>query len=267
MRNAPIGIPMTEGHLHRFTGPGGLELAYREVGDGRPLVLLHGFGADASQWLDHGPAVAIAEHGRRVILPDLRGHGDSARPHDPAFYPPDVLADDGLALLEHLGLNDYDLGGYSLGGRIVLRMLVRGARPAQAIVAGQGLAAVGTTASGGVNRRVLTALARGERVEPGSEDAEAAHWFTRLGGDPHALLCVLDSLVATPRAALRRVEAPTLVAVGDRDEDHHSADALAATLPAGRLIQVPGNHWTALTGAALGNAIVAFLSGQLPERT
>ena len=44
-------------------------------------------------------------------------------PHDPLSYPPDVLADDGLALIDWLGLDDYDLGGYSLGGRIVLRML------------------------------------------------------------------------------------------------------------------------------------------------
>jgi pimeloyl-ACP methyl ester carboxylesterase len=113
----------------RFAGRDGLELTYRETGDGRPLVLFHGFTATASQWLDHGPAAALAERGYRVILPDLRGHGDSARPHDPASYPPDVLADDGLALIDQLGLDDYDLGGYSLGGRIAeLRDPVRGFR-------------------------------------------------------------------------------------------------------------------------------------------
>ena len=110
-------------------------------------MLLHGFAASGRQWLDHGPAAALAEAGYRVILPDLRGHGDSARPHDPACYPPDVLADDGLALIDGLGLDDYDLGGYSLGGRVVLRMLVRGARPAHAVVAGQGLAAVSGAAA------------------------------------------------------------------------------------------------------------------------
>ena len=104
---------MTNPRVQRFTGRDGLELAYRETGEGRPLVLLHGFAATALQWLDHGPAAALAEQGNRVILPDLRGHGDSARPHDPACYPPDVLADDGLALIEHLGLGDgeYDHGG------------------------------------------------------------------------------------------------------------------------------------------------------------
>jgi pimeloyl-ACP methyl ester carboxylesterase len=118
----------------RLAGRDGRELAYLEMGDGRPLVLLHGFAATGRQWLDHGPAAALAAAGYRVILPDLRGHGDSARPDrarpdDPACCPPDVLADDGLALIDGLGLDDYDLGGYSLGGRVVLRMLVRAPGP------------------------------------------------------------------------------------------------------------------------------------------
>ena len=175
---------MSSPRLRRFTGRDGLELAYRETGEGRPLVLLHGFAASGRQWLDHGPAAALADAGYRVILPDLRGHGDSARTRDPACYPPDVLADDGLALIDGLGLDDYDLGGYSLGGRVVLRMLVRGARPARAVVAGQGLAAVSGAAGGGTNRRVLTALASGNRIEPGSPDAQSAYWITQLGGDP-----------------------------------------------------------------------------------
>ncbi|WP_223199401.1 alpha/beta fold hydrolase [Solihabitans fulvus] len=245
--------------MRGFTGHDGAELTYREIGDGRPLVLLHGFIATARQWIDHGPAAALAARGFRVILPDLRGHGDSTRPHDPASYPPDVLVDDGLALIDQLGLDDYDLGGYSLGGRIVLRMLVRGARPARAVVAGQGLAALGAAASGGTLGRVLTALANGDSIEPGSRDAEAAHWITQLGGDPVALLRVLDSLVATPEGALGLVDTPTLVVVGDEDHDHASADELAAALPLARFTRVPGDHWTALTGPEFSTALVAFL--------
>jgi pimeloyl-ACP methyl ester carboxylesterase len=244
----------------RLAGRDGRELAYRETGDGRALVLLHGFAATGRQWLDHGPAAALAAAGYRVILPDLRGHGDSSRPHDPACYPPDVLADDGLALIDGLGLDDYDLGGYSLGGRVVLRMLVRGARPAHAVVAGQGLAALSGTPAGGTNRRVLTALSRGDHIEPESPDAAAAYWITQLGGDPRALLQVLNSLVPTPDEALRRVEIPTLVVVGDEDHDHASAGALAALLPRARFTRVPGNHWTALTGPGLATAITGFLA-------
>jgi pimeloyl-ACP methyl ester carboxylesterase len=90
---------------YRFAGRDGVELACREAGSGRPLILLHGFMGAGSHMLD-GWAGPLAGQGRRVVLPDFRGHGDSAKPHDPAAYPPDVLADDGLALVEHLGFGD-----------------------------------------------------------------------------------------------------------------------------------------------------------------
>ena len=136
---------------HRFVGRDGVDLACSETGVGRSLILLHGFMGAGSYWLERGRVDVLAQQGIRVVLPDLRGHGGSAKPHDPAAYPPDVLADDGLALVEHLGLGDgdYDLGGYSLGARIVVRMLARGARPRRAIVAGQGLAKVSGPQGGG----------------------------------------------------------------------------------------------------------------------
>src|SRR3979409_2700549 len=122
-----------------FQGRDGAELAYREMGKGRPLVLIHGFFSTAFvNWVRYGHDAKIAARGYRVVMPDLRGHGDSAKPHDASAYPPDVLTDDGFALIEHLGLVDYDLGGYSLGGRITIRMLGRHATPGRAIVAGFG---------------------------------------------------------------------------------------------------------------------------------
>src|SRR6202000_311771 len=98
-------------------------------------------------------AAKIAAGGYRGVMPDLRAHGDSDKPHDAAAYPPDVLADDGFALLEHLGLTDYDLGGYSLGARTTLRMMVRGAKPGRAIVAGMGWDGVVNTGGRGVHFR------------------------------------------------------------------------------------------------------------------
>jgi pimeloyl-ACP methyl ester carboxylesterase len=245
--------------VHTFPGPDGLELAYRELGTGRPLVLLHGFGTTGSLWIDPGPAATFAERGHRVIIPEFRGHGASARPHDPAAYPPDVLADDGLALIERLGLDDYDLGGYSLGGRIVLRMLVRGARPARAIVAGQGLDAIDReTSRTGRNRRLLTAIIDGA-VEPGSPEEEMAHWMAESGNDPRAIRHILDSLVPTSETALAELAIPILVAIGDQDHEHATADALAAALPDARFTRVPGNHFTALASPELATAILSFL--------
>jgi pimeloyl-ACP methyl ester carboxylesterase len=243
----------------RFVGRDGVELAFHETGSGRPLILLHGFMGAGTQMLD-GWAHMFVEQGRRVILPDFRGHGDSAKPHDPAAYPPDVLADDGLALVEHLGLGDgdYDLGGYSLGARIVLRMLVRGAKPGRAIVAGQGLTKV-SGPQGEASRRVLTALADGVAIEPGSREALIAQWISNLGADPRALLLVVDSLVPTPEHALRQITIPALVAIGDRDE-RSDADELAALLCDARFVRVPGGHESAFTAPELAAAMTAFLA-------
>ena len=249
--------------VYRFAGRDGVELACRETGSGRPLVLLHGFMGAGSHMLSCGRAGGFAGPGYRVIVPDLRGHGDSAKPHDRAAYPPDVLADDGLALAGHLGLGDgdYDLGGYSLGGRIVVRMLARGAKPGRAIVAGQGLAKVSGPQGGGVNHRVLTALVNGAAIEPGSPDARIAHWISELGADPVALLHVLNSLVPTPEDALRQIAIPTLVAIGEQDE-RSDAGELAALLNDARFVRVPGDHGSALAAPELTAAIAAFLAAR-----
>src|SRR5882762_10635351 len=90
MATSPNDLP-----VHYFEGHDGAELAYREMGEGRPLVLIHGFFSTATvNWVRYGHAAKIAALGYRVVMPDLRGHGDSAKPHEPAAYPPDVLADD-----------------------------------------------------------------------------------------------------------------------------------------------------------------------------
>ena len=151
-------------------------------------MLLHGLMGSGSLLAGGGPAQALAGHGYRVILPDLRGHGDSARPHDPARYPPDVLADDGLALIDHLGLGDYHLAGYSLGGKVVLRLLARGARPARAVVGGQGLDALDAE-SGRTDgyRRLLAAVASGAAFAPGSPEEAFAEWIAQTGADPRAV--------------------------------------------------------------------------------
>jgi pimeloyl-ACP methyl ester carboxylesterase len=216
-----------------------VSLAYREIGEGRPLILLHGLLGDGTLWQRHGQAATIAARGFRVILPDFRGHGRSAKPDAAAAYPPDVLTDDSLALVEHLGLDDYDLGGYSLGARIVVRMLVRGATPRRAVVAGQGMREVQGIGGG--------AGARLRQAPPGTV--------------PPALLHVLDSIVATPASLVGRIQVPTLVAVGADDERAASVDELVAALPHGTRAVVPGDHGAAVAAPELTAAIVEFLAG------
>jgi pimeloyl-ACP methyl ester carboxylesterase len=248
--------------VHHFPGFDGQPMAYREIGsaDGRPIILIHGFFSTAEvNWIRYGHAAKIAALGYRVIMPDLRGHGDSAKPHDPAAYPKDALADDGFALVNHLGLTDYDLGGYSLGGRTTLRMLARGAAPARAILGGMGLDGIVDTAGrGGHFRNILTNLGSFKR---GSNEWMAEAFLKTVGGDPVALLNVLDTFADTPLDAVERIQVPALVVAGVDDHDNGSAQALADALPQGRYAVVPGNHMSAVTKSELGEAMAAFLAG------
>jgi len=243
---------------HVFTASDGVELAWHELGEGKPVLLLHGLFSDAeTNWIRFGHAAEIAGRGYRVIMPDLRGHGTSSKPHDAAAYPPDILADDGLALIAHLGLEAYDLGGYSLGGRTAVRMVAKGALPERLIVSGMGLEGLlDTRARGEHFKQILKGLGTHER---GSPEWLADAFLKTTGGDPHALLPLLDSFVDTTEAELREIAMPTLVLQGAEDDDNGSAEALAALLPRGEFTEVPGNHMSAVTNAELGRAIADFL--------
>jgi pimeloyl-ACP methyl ester carboxylesterase len=244
--------------LHRFTAPDGAELVWHEAGKGKPVVLLHGLFSNADMnWIRFGHAAELAQRGFRVIMPDLRAHGQSAAPHDAASYPPDVLAQDALALIEHLGLTDYDLGGYSLGARTAVRMAIMGARPRRLIVSGMGLRGLLRTGSRSAHfRKILTGLGTHER---GSPEWLAEAFLKTTGGDPLALLPLLDSFVDSSEAELRAIEMPTLVLSGAEDQDNGSAEALAELLPDARFVEVPGNHMSAVTKPDLGRAIADFL--------
>ncbi len=244
---------------HSFTPPDGLDLAWRELGEGRPLLLLHGLFSDAqTNWIRFGHAATLAGRGVRVIMPDLRGHGESARSHDQGAYPPDILAYDGLALIAHLGLEDYDLGGYSLGGRTAVRMVVKGAAPRRLVVSGMGLSGLLDTGSRTAHfKAILGGL--GNHAQ-GSPEWMAEAFLKTTGGDPEALLPLLDSFIDTSEAELCAIAIPTLVLQGAEDDDNGSGEALATLLPHGEFLEVPGNHMNAVTRPELGQAIADFLA-------
>ena len=250
---------MADAVTHRFASFDGVALAWHELGEGRPLVLIHGYFSNAwTNWIRYGHAEKIAAAGFRVIMPDLRAHGESAKPHDPAFYPPDVLMRDGFALVEHLGLTDYDLAGYSLGARTCMRMLVDGAAPRRAVLCGMGLQGlVDTQGRGGYFRHVLTNLGSFER---GSSEWMTEAFLKTTGGDPQALLLILETFVDTPREAIAAIQVPTLVVTGEEDDDNGSGEAVAELLPYGSFRAIPGNHMSAVIKPELGAAIAEFLA-------
>jgi len=244
---------------HFFDAPDGVRLAWHELGEGRPVVLLHGLFSNAeTNWIKFGHAAAIAAGGFRLIMPDLRAHGRSAAPHEAAAYPPDVLADDGFALLRHLDVTDYDLGGYSLGARTAARMAIKGAAPRRLVIAGMGLRGMLDTQRRSEHfRDVLTGMGTHKR---GSPEWLAEAFLKTTGGDPQALLPLLGSFVDSTEAELRGIAVPTLVLSGAEDRDNGPAEALADLLPDARYVEVPGNHMSAVTKPELGRAIADFLA-------
>lgn len=242
-----------------FASWDGTRLAWREVGTGRPALLLHGFFSDAqTNWIRYGHAAALAAEGFRVIMPDLRAHGDSDKPHEPSAYPPDALTRDGHALLGHLALSDYDLVGYSLGARTVSRMLATGATPRRVVLSGMGLEGLTTTGRrAGHFRNILTNLGGHER---GSGAWMAEQFLRTTKGDPVALLGVIETFTDTPLETLKTFSWPTGVVCGAEDQDNGSAPELAAALTDGRYIEVPGGHMSCVVKPELGQAIAGFLA-------
>jgi pimeloyl-ACP methyl ester carboxylesterase len=244
--------------LHRFQSFDGVSIAWHTLGEGRPTLMLHGFLASAqSNWFTPGLAEAVAATGRQVIAPDLRGHGDSDAPIDPAAWPSDVLARDQMALIAHLGLKDYDLVGYSLGARTAVRMLVGGAAPARVALGGMGDS--GLMAAGARAAMFEDSIRNGEAARDPRAGRRIQMMMAVSGLKPEAMLGALASFVATSAEDLARLTAPTLVVCGVNDDDNGSAEGLAALLPNARAVRVPGDHLTAVQEPALAREITGFL--------
>ncbi|WP_426030514.1 alpha/beta fold hydrolase [Caulobacter sp. DWP3-1-3b2] len=243
--------------LHRFQSFDGVSIGYRTLGEGWPTLLLHGFLASAeSNWFLPGIAAAIAAAGRKVIAPDLRGHGRSDAPTDPAAWPGDVLARDQEALIAHLHLTDYDLVGYSLGARTAVRMLARGARPRRLVLGGMGDS--GLVAAGARAAMFEDSIRHGELAQDPRAGRRVQAMMAAGGLKPEAMLGVLASFVATSAEAIAAIEVPTLVVAGARD-DNGSAEGLAAMMLDARTVRVPGDHLSAVMEPALAEAVVGFL--------
>jgi len=242
-----------------FEARDGIRLAWRERGEGRPLLLLHGLFSNAEvNWIKFGTADGIAAEGYRVIMPDLRVHGASDAPHDAAHYPPDVLVDDLRDLIAHLGLDRFDLGGFSLGARTSVRAVVGGVAPERLILGGMGLAGLsGWQRRGDFFRR---AIAEYDSAKRGDDTWMAIQFMKTMKVDRVAAGHLLNSFTDTPPEALAAITMPTLVVCGEDDQDNGSAPELAATLADARLTTIPGTHMSSVTEPALGEAIASFLA-------
>lgn len=241
-----------------FHASDGTRLAYRTLGDGPPVVMLHGlFSSGTVNWFKYGHAQKVVNAGFRAIVADLRAHGDSDAPHDPAAYPEDVLVRDAGELVAHLGLTEFDLVGFSLGARTSVRSVVAGMKPRRLVVGGMGLEGLaGWTQRGAFFRR---AVAEYETAKRGDDTWMAIQFMKTMKVDRVAAGHLLGSFADTPPEALSAVTMPTLLVCGEQDQDNGSAEALCAALPNARLVTVSGTHMSSVVEPAMGGAIAGFL--------
>jgi pimeloyl-ACP methyl ester carboxylesterase len=252
---------MGDASVHFWAASDGVQLAYHELGQGRPIILLHGLFSDAQMnWIKFGNARTIADAGYRVIMPDLRGHGLSGKPHDAANYPPDVLVQDLVGLIAHLGLTDFDLGGFSLGSRTTIEAVIDGVRPGRAILAGTGVDVL--TNWKRKSGFYIDAIDRFEEAHRGDPHWLAIQFMRTMKVDRVAARLLLEA-IQIDREAAEMVAAftmPTLVVCGREDDDNGSAKTLAEMLPDAIYREIPGTHMTSVTKPELGRAIADFLS-------
>ena len=251
---------MSAARTERLTSFDGAVLALHRMGKGRPVLLLHGlFSSAEMNWIKFGHAAALAEAGFEAIMPDLRAHGQSAAPHDPAAFPPDVLVRDAAAVVEGLRLKDYDLVGFSLGARTAVRAVAKGLEPRRLVLAGMGMEGLA-----GWERRAaffIDAIDRADEVKRDDPAFMAAAFMKTMKVDRVAARLLLQSVEDSGPADLAALTMRTLVLCGDKDRDNGSPEALADALPDAQVEEIPGTHMSSVTEPALGQAIVRFLTG------
>lgn len=234
---------------------GNVELAWEEAGQGIPLVLLHAFPVNRSQWARQREELASRY---RVITPDFRGHGESSVPEEDSTM--ERLAEDVRGLLDELGLRRVVLGGLSMGGyvcfafyrrwpeRVIALILAdtrAGADSEEGRRARAELAAVAEKeGSAAVAEQVLPKLlgasthARQQRV------VEAARKMIQ-STSPTGIARALGGMAARPDSfeLLPKIQCPTLIVVGEEDTltPPSESEAMAAA--------IPGAHVEKLVGA------------------
>lgn len=245
----------------------GVDIAFTDEGEGFPTLLIHGFGSNFRvNWQSTSWIRDLLAAGRRAIAFDNRGHGDSGKPHDPAAYGSQIMAEDARRLLDHLGVERADVIGYSMGARIAAELALRHPRRVRSAVLGGYGDALVTRGPFEPAESLVAALRAGSLDDVTDPRGRTYRIFAdQTTSDREALAaCVVgtsgDRLTAED---VSRICVPVLVAVGSEDVGAGSAEALAALIPGAEAFEIPGRgHMKAVGDKAHKAAVLAFLARQ-----
>ena len=251
----------------RFFDSGGVRIRYVEAGKGAPVVLVHGFTGDLERaWVRTGILADLARD-YRVIAFDLRGHGKSGKPHDPAAY--NDVGEDAVRLLDHLGIARAHLVGYSLGGIIAARIVTRHPQRFASVVMGgashrrgRGAEAQRATEAAAVEleqgpipyRTLILSTAPSDELPPGEAAIKARSDAILKTSDPkaHAALYRARLALVVTDGEMAATPVPILAVVGEHDPARPRVQAMRQRCPAVQVVVIDGaTHPTADTKRGL----------------
>jgi pimeloyl-ACP methyl ester carboxylesterase len=246
----------------------GIALSYEVSGRGPAVLLTHGYSSTGRAWADQHRAL---EDRYRLITWDMRGHGETESPSDPAQYSHALTVADMRGLLQHLGVESAVVGGLSLGGTMSLAFYARHPEMVRALVicdSGPGYRNADARAEW--NRRAHARAAdlegRGlDALASGSRDMrEAVRRHRSAQGLAHAARGMLTQTDASIIDSLPSIRVPTLVIVGDQDTPFLApCEYMAKKIPGARLEVIAGaGHSSNLDQPeAFNRVLLAFLDG------
>jgi pimeloyl-ACP methyl ester carboxylesterase len=246
---------------------GDIEIAYLDEGptSSEPIVLVHGFASNKEvNWVYPAWTTTLTKAGRRVIALDNRGHGKSTKLYDPAAYHTATMAEDVRALLDHLRIEHADCMGYSMGARICAFLALKHPQRVRALVlGGLGIRLVDGV---GLPESIADAL-----LAPSRDDVRdpTGHQFRSFAEQTRSDLKALAACIRGSRQTMSRedatsIAAPTLVAVGTRDNVAGSAHELAALMQNAKPLDIPERDHMLAVGDKVFKAGVLHFLDHLP---
>ncbi len=243
----------------------GLKIAYEVAGDGRPIVLIHGFASDRVQnwrgplWFD-----TLTGGGFRVIALDCRGHGESEKPHDPARYSNDLMAADVVAAMDAENISTADIMGYSMGGMIGIHfMLCHAERIRRLVVGGVGGTYLVDRSTDPRIAETAAALEADDKSKIINPLVRAFREFADQAGKDRLALaaCMRGSRPNHAAPELANAARPVLVVCGENDDLSGPPEPLAAAFPDGRAVRVPKrDHMLTVGDKVYKQAVPEFLA-------
>ena len=239
----------------------GVPIHYEVFGEGKPIVMVHGFAASLeANWVRTGWVETLSPI-RQVVALDCRGHGESGKPHDTQAYAGDTMSGDVVRLMEHLNIEQADLFGYSMGAGISLRVLLGHPERFTSVVLG-GIGNVQARRGGG-RPNVAEAM---QEEDPSKITDPIAKGFRAFAEANKSDLKALAAFMQAPRepldaTKLGQVALPVLIVIGEGDALVASTDELAAAIPGARLLTIPDrDHLTVVPDSRFKEAVVDFLT-------